>query len=131
MFDYDDYRNFECRMYKDVQTSLKEALTLVSTRRYGRYIEELYRLDDSRYYLEVFYQVPSPHSMEQARKEPDGMDKLLIAETTNPSFGFFDDYTSEPMPLTTVMHLFPKEVKQVICYNMDQFSEMTDIFESI
>lgn len=127
MFDLPHYENFEIILYKTIRDDISSKLTHISTRKFSSTeIEELYRFGDTKFYLEIFYEVPPEWELIKSRQNQTKFDSSRF---TTVKFGIFNDETNEAIPLDTALGKLPKQYRDLICFNLDHFSNMMDIFE--
>jgi len=122
MFTTKPYDQINVEMYNAIQEDLSSKLNLMSERVYAGHIEELYRFEDTEYYLEVFYRVPNQMVLLKDKQE------LIKDYVSPPKFGIFNNETCEPVTLDSAIQRLPEEFRKLICFNMDRFSEMKDVF---
>lgn len=127
MFQLEPYDQLDIELYNMIQENISTMLKLTSTREYSGHVEEVYRFGNTEYYLEIFYKVPSAHNIRAIAASNLTIDYSFV-ET--PKFGVFNNDTYEPVPLSTAIHVLPKGFRKLICFNLDHFAEMKDVFEN-
>jgi hypothetical protein len=125
MFQTEDTKHlndFHIKSYQDIMDDLSSQLERVSTRLYdSTHVEELYRFGDTQYFLEVFYPVPSAWQIRD--------NASFALNDAQVQFGIFNWETNQPIPLEKAFYELPKKYRTLICFNVDHFSEMEDVFD--
>lgn len=124
MFDLEDVNHlndFFIQRYQDIKDDLSANLERVSVRLYDdETVEELYRFGDTQYFLEVFYPVPTYRDIRAGA--------CFATNHAQVQFGIFNWETNEPVALEKALYVLPKKYRSLVCFNIDHFSEMEDIF---